>query len=386
MTGNLYLFQYGSFTQLSRAEAYAFIFKSKAKIELEGQNYLVFRLADQPDPYFGSIVRVAKYYSDILGFKARFCEEIEYSNDNAVKWTLYVLDRRRQVAQKLRSEVAGLIKGLGKKSIYVNPTPLFSEEGGVSLTKAIRAKLSTQGYEFVILSEPPSVWRTIKHLDLKGFRERDLGRPYQNPLISMPPWLARSMINLASPPKGGKLLDPFCGTGTILLEALDAGLHAYGVDINRANVEGARANLQWYSKRRVVPSFHVIKADSRLIETRFPKEYFDCVVTEPPFGPPFKSPAARNEVADIAGELVELYSQAFTGISKVLKKDGSVVFTLPAWRLKAGGIFELRAERVLKATDLELEASIGPASLPIKWGRPDNVILRLIYVARRLRG
>lgn len=384
MTHELYLLQYGSFLQLSRAEAYAFIHKNNLGVTWEGPSYLVFEAKSPPDPYFGSIVRMAQRYSSLQGFFERFGEELQYLDKKSVKWSLYDLGGNGSVAARLKTQVSQLIKRGGKKSVYVGPTRLFSEKGGISLTRALRAKLSTEGYEFLLLTEQGgglSVWRTKKHLDLKGFRERDLGRPYQKPLISMPPWLARSMINLASPSSGGMLLDPFCGTGTILLEALDAGLAVCGVDIDPANAQGAKANIDWYSKKKPLPPASIINADTRQIADRFPAGFFDLVVTEPPFGPPLKAPPNKNEIAAVAGELSELYSASFTAVSSVLKKGAKMVFTLPAWRLRGGGLYELRAEKVLGAAGLTPEKHLGPVDLPIRWSKPDNVIHRLIFVA-----
>ncbi|MBT4060116.1 MAG: hypothetical protein HOE69_07420 [Euryarchaeota archaeon] len=68
-------------------------------------------------------------------------------------------------------------------------------------------------------------------------------RPFFKP-ISLDPRLARAMVNLACP-NGGNILDPFCGTGGILLEAASIGLHAFGSDADSRMVWGSRENLEW---------------------------------------------------------------------------------------------------------------------------------------------
>jgi len=60
------------------------------------------------------------------------------------------------------------------------------------------------------------------------------------------PVVAAAMLRLAAPPPGGlplAVLDPCCGSGTILREALDAGRAAIGADAARDAVAAARANL-----------------------------------------------------------------------------------------------------------------------------------------------
>jgi hypothetical protein len=46
------------------------------------------------------------------------------------------------------------------------------------------------------------------------------------------PWLARSVLNLLGVEEGGRVLDPFCGSGTFIADATILNLNAIGVDIN----------------------------------------------------------------------------------------------------------------------------------------------------------
>lgn len=55
------------------------------------------------------------------------------------------------------------------------------------------------------------------------------------------PQLAKTLFNLAGLQRGNKILDPFCGSGTVLLEAYLNGLHATGFDINPIALKIARA-------------------------------------------------------------------------------------------------------------------------------------------------
>ncbi|NMO95686.1 TRM11 family SAM-dependent methyltransferase [Paenibacillus lemnae] len=58
---------------------------------------------------------------------------------------------------------------------------------------------------------------------------------------------ARALVNIAAPRlEGISLLDPCCGMGNVLIEALSMGLTAEGCDINPLAVRGARVNLRHY--------------------------------------------------------------------------------------------------------------------------------------------
>ena len=56
--------------------------------------------------------------------------------------------------------------------------------------------------------------------------------------------VARAVANIAVPePKGVKAIDPCCGIGTVLVEALSMGIDIVGRDINPPVVEGSRENI-----------------------------------------------------------------------------------------------------------------------------------------------
>src|SRR5213079_2112695 len=68
-------------------------------------------------------------------------------------------------------------------------------------------------------------------------------RPFSLP-ISLHPKFARALLNLSRVPMAGFVLDPFCGTGGLLLEALSIGLRPIGLDRDRRMVLGFRASLR----------------------------------------------------------------------------------------------------------------------------------------------
>lgn len=59
--------------------------------------------------------------------------------------------------------------------------------------------------------------------------------------------VARALVNIAAPhTEGVRMLDPCCGMGNVLIEALSMGLNIEGCDINPLAVRGARVNLRHY--------------------------------------------------------------------------------------------------------------------------------------------
>jgi tRNA (guanine10-N2)-dimethyltransferase len=84
------------------------------------------------------------------------------------------------------------------------------------------------------------------------------------------------MVNLAHGKAEGLVLDPFCGTGTSLIEASYVGCRVVGVDAQRRMVLGARKNLRFFN----ISAEGIMLADAR----KLPLFKVDCVVTDPPYG------------------------------------------------------------------------------------------------------
>ena len=89
--------------------------------------------------------------------------------------------------------------------------------------------------------------------------------------------LGRVMVNLAGLNEKEVLCDPFCGTGTILLEAESMGIRAIGVDYDKRMCEGAKKNLaaNGYNSRIINAGYdHIQKI----------RDGIDGIVTDLPYG------------------------------------------------------------------------------------------------------
>ena len=58
------------------------------------------------------------------------------------------------------------------------------------------------------------------------------------------PRMARALVNISQAKEGDLLLDPFSGTGGILVEACLVGIRCVGVDVQKKLVRGAKVNLE----------------------------------------------------------------------------------------------------------------------------------------------
>ena len=96
-------------------------------------------------------------------------------------------------------------------------------------------------------------YRVIGVQDIDAYAKRDQARPARDAKVGMlPPKLAQVLINLCGPLEpGAVVLDPFCGTGVVLQEALLMGYRAYGTDISERMVEYSERNLKWLLRDRL---------------------------------------------------------------------------------------------------------------------------------------
>jgi len=143
------------------------------------------------------------------------------------------------------------------------------------------------------------------------------------------PKLSRALVNLSGVQPGEAFMDPFCGTGSLLIEASIIGAEPLGIDIARKMVRGARRNSIKYGQ----PWLGLVRADSRSLPIR----EVSAVATDIPYGRASSAGGLRS--SEILRSLVE-------GAPAVLPEGGKLVVMHPkSLQVDAGG---LRVEQELE--------------------------------------
>ncbi|MDR0373277.1 MAG: THUMP domain-containing protein [Nitrososphaerota archaeon] len=148
----------------------------------------------------------------------------------------------------------------------------------LSQTPGVTVNLKNPDKTFIGIITSNKLVLGLKLTDItsKTFSER---RPRKKPFFhpsAMPSKMARCMVNLAHAKTESVLLDPFCGTGTSLIEAAFIGCRTVGVDAQRRMILGTKKNLVHFG----IEAEGLILGDSRKI----PLVKVDAVVTDPPYG------------------------------------------------------------------------------------------------------
>jgi tRNA G10 N-methylase Trm11 len=193
--------------------------------------------------------------------------------------------------------------------------------------------------------------RTMVIYDAVLQQYRDESRPFISKEISTSPKVCRTLLNLAGARPGDTVLDPFCGTGTLLMEAAMLGMKCIGVDIDGDQVQGTKSNLIWFGRdigERV--NFDVMRGDARKL-TDFIHKQVDAVAFEPSLGPVSKKRPTKKEAEETIKELTELYRESLTQIAQVLRPDGRVGMTIPMIVTKSGTV-TMDIREMIKGTGL----------------------------------
>ena len=123
-------------------------------------------------------------------------------------------------------------------------------------------------------------------------------RPYFSP-ISIHPRIARSMVNLANCSPNDTVLDPFCGTGGILIEAADMGMKAKGIDLLEKMVVNSRGNLKYFGLKGKIKKGDVEESKN---------QGFEAIVTDPPYG--IASSTGGEKVSELLQRAMNIFSEA----------------------------------------------------------------------------
>lgn len=222
------------------------------------------------------------------------------------------------------------------------------KERFLSSVSVAKNQLLTHGAEIVLIPTPEKilVGKTSAVQEFASFSFRDYGRPQRDKRSGlMPPKLARMMLNLAQVNDHSFILDPFCGSGTILQESILLGYkNIYVSDISDKAISDTKTNIDWlFNNFRLTDrsscNIKIISSDVRSLSETFPLNSIDAIITEPYLGPPlFKKPDI-NLIKKIFIELALLYLNAFAQFPKILKPKGKIVIIFPVFEEKGNLYF-----------------------------------------------
>jgi tRNA G10 N-methylase Trm11 len=284
-------------------------------------------------------------------------------------------------------EIAMKIKK-GFKNKGISSRWIISKEPNLSSVVVSKNKLIETESDFVIVKSRSKEYlgKTVAIQNFKELSSRDYDRPARDSYSGMiPPKLAQIMLNIGLGGKTDKiLLDPFCGSGTILMEASLMGVKKIiGSDLSEKALRDSQINLKWFKdkfKIGQVKNIQLKQADARQISDLISKESIDLIVTEPYLGPQRKI----DDIEQVQKSLEKLYQKSLEEFFKILNKKGKIVMVWPVLR-KAKNKFmniKLGGFKISKVIPENLNLELSERKTLI-YGRKDQKVWREIVVLEK---
>ena len=383
MANKNYLFLLGRNIELSKAEIFSYFEKQGKKvvfldsvsnalvveldseIEIKEINKLGGTIAIGNIIFSGSLESILKQISGnpiYFGKKNKFSYTLlSFAEENSVN-NVYSAMRENFRTEKLKAQyrmIRGTVKMQGGELAIGSPSRIERELAYFLFKKKEEYCFGVIGGVF----------------DAKESERRDMGKPVRREELAISPRLAKILINLSGVKPGETLLDPFCGIGVILGEALLGGINVVGVDADGTAVEGARKNVDWLKKNyKIKGSGKINLGDSR----NFSFGAVHGAATEPALGELLKKVPEKEKARKIIGDFERLIIGVLRNMKKSIKKGGRIAFTAPSIKAR-GGIVSCNITRICKEAGLRIY-NIPGVNFPIREYRKEQVIGREIFL------
>ena len=255
-----YLFVLGRNVDLSKAEIFSYLERERMNCKnfSISSNGLLVDIsqeikAEQLIKKFGGTIAIGK-----VQFNGDFKQLLDYIKQNEIylesenKFTYSIMNfsnensfdafsdelKQKFHDERLKARYSGLrgnIKMQGGEVIHGSPAKIKAKD----IIYFIFEDQKSRKYSFGMIDCVS---------DSKEMEKRDMSRPIRREELAISPRLAKILINLSQVKEGEILLDPFCGIGIVLQEAMLENINVVGVEIDRQVVGDAEKNMVWFKK------------------------------------------------------------------------------------------------------------------------------------------
>ena len=236
--------------------------------------------------------------------------------------------------------------------------------------------------------------------NITSYAKRDQNRPKRDTFVGMlPPKLAQTMLNLGAGENqpqiqalfGGKnfeipeiILDPFCGTGTVLQEALLKGFEVNGTDLSEKMIEFSQENSEWFL-REFKPHGEIGKiyqADATDEKWSFAKN-LSTVVCETYLGQPFSAPPSPKKLEEVREICNRIISNFLKNLATQIPDGTQICIAVPAWKTQNGDFSHLPLVDFLNKLGYNRREFMRVKPQDLIYYREDQVVARELLVLIR---
>ena len=250
---------------------------------------------------------------------------------------------------------------------------------------------------FEILLLDREIYLSLGVQNITAYTERDQARPARDARVGMlPPKLAQILINLCGPlPEGARILDPFCGTGVLLQEAVIMGYIPYGTDLSERMIEYSKKNLNWLfnekNRKRFKISDELTKNKDAIIEkltvgdaTNFQWEgQINAVAFEGYLGSPLSKIPVDIKFKTEKARCREIILNFLKNITPQISKQTPIVMAVPAWLRENGKYVGLNILDEIQEMGYNFEKFRDLNQSDLLYHREGQIVAREIIVIRK---
>ena len=246
------------------------------------------------------------------------------------------------------------------------------------------------GCEFIIFrsGSVTIIARTLHVQDIEAYTVRDRERPKRDARIGMlPPKLAQIIINLAAGltkplDRAGTILDPFCGTGVVLQEALLMGYGAYGSDLEPRMIEYTDLNLEWLTANFASKPPITTEIADATSHTWGP--IYSSLACETYLGRPFTSSPDAEILAQTISECNLIISKFLRNLRPQLPAGFRLCVAIPSWNSGNGEFKRLPLIDSLAELGYNHISFKHARTNDLIYHRADQIVARELLVLQKL--
>lgn len=290
----------------------------------------------------GGSIKLAKLLTELPGTDFRKAinyinktlpDHLQYIPEGKIKFGLSVFGLKCQVNDVNRAAltIKKTIKNAGR-SIRVVP----NNELALGSAQVIHNQLTSPvGMELLLIADGDKTLlaQTVAEQDIEAYAARDQGRPKRDSKVGMlPPKLAQIIINLANPAPGSTILDPFCGTGVILQEAILMSFGVYGADLEPRMVDYTNDNLKWLESKinqKIESSTEVADATSN----EWKSVPFAVIAGETYLGRPFSATPDPKVLQEVMQDVNLIHKRFLQNVARQTEPGFKMSIAVPAWHV-----------------------------------------------------
>jgi len=237
-----------------------------------------------------------------------------------------------------------------------------NKEMALSSAQVIYNKLTgPKGWElvFVVDGTRTIIAQTVREQNINSYSLRDRDRPKRDSRVGMlPPKLAQIIINLAAgelpkdklasicdTPEGQTLprpefnqliLDPFCGTGVVLQEALLMGYKVEGSDLDQRMIDYTKANLEWLATTSLVEDVKDCTLETGDATSHVWKHAPGFIASEAYLGQAFTAQPSDTEIAQNVTNTNLIIKKTLQNIARQIPSGTRICLAIPAYHTSRG--------------------------------------------------